>query len=112
VYLDGGIEQATSFIARQFTPLIPLIPLINDAGTPAAAMFRDFKSALQERVQSAGDPPPEYAVIGETGPDHHKVFQVEVRVGGRAVAHASGRSKKEAEQEAARLALERLPSQI
>ena len=72
VYLDGGIDQATAFIARQFTPLIPLIPLINDARTPAAAVFRDFKSALQERVQSAGDPPPEYAVIGETGPDHHK----------------------------------------
>jgi ribonuclease-3 len=49
-------------------------------------------------------------VIGETGPDHHKMFQVEVRVGGRAVAEASGRSKKEAEQEAARLALERLGS--
>ena len=70
-----------------------------------AAVFRDFKSALQERVQSAGDPPPEYAVIAETGPDHHKMFQVQVRVGGRAVAEASGRSKKEAEQEAARLAL-------
>ena len=57
-------------------------------------------------MQSAGDPPPEYAVIGETGPDHHKTFQVEVRVGGNAMADASGRSKKEAEQEAARLALE------
>jgi ribonuclease III len=112
VYLDGGIDQATAFIARQFTPLIPLIPLISDVRTPAAAVFRDFKSALQERVQSAGDPPPDYAVIGETGPDHHKVFQVEVRISGRAVAAASGRSKKEAEQEAARLALKKLPSEI
>jgi ribonuclease III len=109
VYLDGGIEQATSFIARQFTPLIPLI---GDAKTSGTGVFRDFKSALQERVQSVGDPPPEYAVIGEAGPDHHKIFKVQVRVGGNPVAEASGKSKKEAEQEAARLALDKLPSQI
>lgn len=101
IYLDGGIDQATAFIARQFDDLI------NEARLPAAA-FHDFKSALQERVQSSGDPLPEYAVIGETGPDHHKTFQVQVRVGGKAMAEAMGRSKKEAEQEAARLALERL----
>ena len=73
-------------------------------------MLRDFKSTLQERVQSNGEPPPEYVVVGETGPDHHKTFQVEVRVRGKALADASGRSKKEAEQEAARLALEKLGS--
>src|ERR671910_2111000 len=101
IYLDGGVEQVSAFIARQFETLI------NETRTPAAA-FRDFKSALQERVQSAGDPLPEYAVIGETGPDHHKLFQVQVRVGGNPMADAVGRSKKEAEQEAARLALERL----
>jgi ribonuclease-3 len=69
---------------------------------------RDFKSTLQERVQSSGGPLPEYVVVGETGPDHHKTFQVEVRVAGEPLADAPGRSKKEAEQEAARLALERL----
>jgi ribonuclease-3 len=69
--------------------------------------MRDFKSALQERVQSGGELLPEYIVIGETGPDHHKMFQVEVRVAGRALADAYGKSKKEAEQEAARLALEK-----
>lgn len=98
IYLDGGVEHVSAFIARQFDALI------NEARTPAAA-FHDFKSALQERVQSAGDPLPEYVVIGETGPDHHKVFQVQVRVAGKAMAEAAGRSKKEAEQEAARLAL-------
>ena len=101
IYLDGGVEQATSFIAKQFDRLI------DEARTPSAA-FHDFKSALQERVQSAGNPLPEYAVIAESGPDHHKTFQVQVRVGGKALAEAGGRSKKEAEQEAARLALERL----
>jgi ribonuclease-3 len=104
IYLDGGTEQASAFITREFSPLIPLI---NDSRAPAAA-FRDYKSALQEQVQSKGDPPPEYVVIGESGPDHHKTFRVEVRVGGKAIAEATGRSKKEAEQEAARLALERL----
>jgi ribonuclease-3 len=99
IYLDGGVDRVIAFIARQFDGLI------NDAGMPAAS-FHDYKSALQERVQSAGDSPPEYAVIGETGPDHDKVFQVQVRVCGTPMAEAAGRSKKEAEQEAARLALE------
>jgi ribonuclease III len=103
IYLDGGIESATSFIAKQFDQLI------DEARTPSAA-FHDFKSALQERVQSAGSPLPEYAVIAESGPDHHKIFQVQVRVGGKALAEAGGRSKKEAEQEAARLALVKLES--
>jgi ribonuclease-3 len=101
IYLDGGVDQVTAFIGRQFEGLI------NEARKPAAA-FHDYKSALQERLQSAGDPLPEYAVIGETGPDHYKLFQVQVRVGGTPMAEAVGRSKKEAEQEAARLALERL----
>ena len=98
IYLDGGVEQVTAFIARQFETLI------HEARKPAAS-FHDYKSALQERVQSRGDPLPEYAVIGETGPDHHKLFQVQVRVAGKPVAEAVGRSKKEAEQEAAKLAL-------
>jgi ribonuclease-3 len=67
---------------------------------------------LQEREQSNGDPLPEYAVISETGPDHHKLFQVEVRVGGAALAEAVGRSKKEAEQEAAKRALVKLETRI
>jgi ribonuclease III len=100
IYLDGGIEHATAFIQRQFADLV------NEARQPDSVL-RDFKSTLQERVQSSGDPPPEYVVVGETGPDHHKMFQVEVRVRGDALAEAFGRSKKEAEQEAARLALEK-----
>jgi ribonuclease-3 len=102
IYLDGGMAQAKTFSATQFADLI------DEAVAPAVAVGRDFKSALQERVQSKGDPLPEYLVVGETGPDHHKLFQVEVRVGGRALAEAAGRSKKEAEQEAARLALDRM----
>ena len=88
---------------RQFADLI-------ESAREPEAVTRDFKSSLQERVQSGGEPLPEYVVVGETGPDHHKTFQVEVRVRGEALAEAFGRSKKEAEQEAARLALERLTS--
>ena len=101
IYLDGGVDHVLAFLARQFDALI------NEARTPAAS-FHDYKSALQERVQSTGGSPPDYAVVGETGPDHHKQFQVRVSVGGTPVAEAAGRSKKEAEQEAARLALARL----
>jgi ribonuclease III len=101
IYLDGGIEHAGAFIQRQFADLV------TEARQPDSVM-RDFKSTLQERVQSSGGPPPEYVVVGESGPDHHKTFQVEVRIRGEALAEAAGPSKKEAEQEAARLALERL----
>jgi ribonuclease-3 len=101
IYLDGGVEHAAAFIQRQFADLV-------EEACEGDSVMRDFKSTLQERVQSNGDPPPEYVVIGESGPDHHKTFRVEVRVRGEALAEAFGGSKKEAEQEAARLALERL----
>jgi ribonuclease-3 len=101
IYLDGGIDHATAFIARQFGDSI------NDAGQPAGVL-RDFKSALQEKVQSDGESLPEYVVVGEAGPDHHKTFHVEVRVAGKPLADAVGRSKKEAEQEAAQRALAKL----
>ncbi|MCM3881065.1 MAG: ribonuclease III [Vicinamibacterales bacterium] len=101
IYLDGGVDHATAFIGRQFADLI------NEAREPSGVV-RDFKSALQEKVQSDGESLPEYVVVGEAGPDHHKTFHVEVRVGGKPLADAVGRSKKEAEQDAARRALERL----
>ena len=98
IYLDGGIEQARSFIERQ------LAGQLEEIRRPDF-LAQDYKSALQEYLQSRGRPLPDYRVTGETGPDHRKVFQVEVSVLGNALAEASGRSKKEAEQEAARLAL-------
>jgi ribonuclease-3 len=101
IYLDGGIDHATGFIARQFGDAI------SDAGRPAGVL-RDFKSALQEKVQSDGESLPEYVVVGEAGPDHHKTFHVEVRVAGKPLADAVGRTKKEAEQEAAQRALAKL----
>jgi ribonuclease-3 len=104
VYLDGGIEEAEKFIAREFASLID-----EAKRTGAAASFTDdWKSALQEYLQSGGRGLPVYRLAAEVGPDHRKSFVVEVVVDGEAVARAEGRSKKEAAQLAARAALERL----
>jgi len=68
----------------------------------------DRKSALQEFLQAKGDLPAEYRLAGETGPDHQKTFRVEVWIKGERMASAEGTTKKEAEQKAARSALEKL----
>ena len=101
VYLDGGVEHARAFITREFAPLIDEIRRTGIVGG-------DHKSALQEYLQSRDDGLPEYRLAGTAGPDHRKLFQVQVAVRERVVAEAMGPSKKEAEQEAARLALARL----
>ena len=104
IYLDGGIEPAEKFIGREFAALID-----EAKRTGAAASFTDdWKSALQEYLQSGGRGLPVYRLAAEVGPDHRKSFVVEVMVDGEAVAKAEGRSKKEAAQLAARAALERL----
>lgn len=101
IYLDGGLEAATTFLRREMKEAI-------DAGAVRNFVGQDFKSALQERLQALGRPLPEYRVTGEEGPDHRKLFTVNVVSQGDVLATASGKAKKEAEQEAARLALARL----
>lgn len=101
IYLDGGLEEAARFLHRELQEAL-------DRGATQNFVSRDYKSALQERLQALGRPLPEYRVSGEAGPDHRKVFSVEVVVGGEVLGAASGNAKKEAEQEAARLALARL----
>jgi ribonuclease-3 len=101
IYLDGGIEAARAFIGRQLDAAF-------EAVSHPSFSEGDYKSDLQEYLQAHDRALPEYVVASESGPDHHKVFQVDVLVGGEAIASASGRKKKEAEQEAARLALGRL----
>jgi ribonuclease III len=104
IYLDGGIDQARAFVRREFEGLINEVRQRGVAGD-------DFKSALQEHLQSQDRPLPEYRLTGTHGPDHRKRFEVTVFVSGQAVAVAGGLSKKEAEQEAARLALQKLTVQ-
>jgi ribonuclease-3 len=101
VYLDGGIEQARALVVRELGGFI-------DELRQHGASAQDYKSALQELVQSRNHPLPEYRVVGSAGPDHRKLFDVEVLLAGEPLARATGPSKKEAEQEAARLALTRL----
>jgi ribonuclease III len=101
IYLDGGIEQARAFIQREFAPLFEEVRREGRA-------LDDHKSSLQEFLQSTGQPLPEYRLTGTVGPDHQKFFVVELLVRGEALAEAMGPSKKEAEQEAARLALQKL----
>ena len=100
IYLDGGLEAAAAFLRRELKPAI-------DAGS-AQTFAPDYKSALQERLQAIGRPLPEYRLSGSEGPDHRKTFNIEVVVNGEVLGAATGRAKKEAEQEAARLALARL----
>jgi ribonuclease-3 len=105
IYLDAGLAAAAAFVRRE------LWEPFEAAGGGRAAVATpafDFKSALQEALQARGLGLPDYRVSAEQGPEHDKVFEVEVRVNGELAATASGRSKKEAEQAAARHALQGL----
>ena len=98
IYLDGGLEAARGFVRRS---------LVEGAISVEAERLghTDHKSALQEFLQSRGMAPGAYHVISESGPDHQKMFRVEVRIAGQTPAIGSGRTKKEAEQSAAIAAL-------
>ena len=101
IYLDGGIEPVTAFVRRQFAQMIA-----EAKRTGAEAAFtEDYKSALQEWLQSRDRGLPAYRLAAEVGPPHKRRFEVEVVVEGKAVARADGSSKKEAAQAAAKAAL-------
>ena len=96
IFIDGGIEKAEEFIKDN---------LLNGVTEKAALELKDAKSQLQEMVQSKGLAAPKYQVVKESGPDHDKKFVVEVVVKGKAWGLGEGKSKGEAEQEAARQVL-------
>src|SRR5687767_11669066 len=100
IYLDGGLDPARAFVERQFAEL-----LAEARRTGAAAAFtEDYKSALQEWLQSRDGGLPAYRLAAEVGPAHRRRFEVEVLVEGHALARADGSSKKEAAQAAAKAA--------
>lgn len=101
VYLDHGFDKARSFIEERLLPLMLEERVMHDT---------NFKSLLLEYVQARGYSAPRYRVVEESGPDHEKQFTVAVYVGSASVGIGSGRSKKEAEQNAARQALDYLQS--
>jgi ribonuclease-3 len=100
VYLDGGINEAAQFVRRHFAERFSLLH--------AAGGMSDFKTMLQEICQERLKVLPEYRITAEAGPDHEKRFTIELTVRGEPVGRGTGRSKKEAEQMAAKEALERL----
>lgn len=102
LYLDGGLAAARALVIAE---LQPELARLRQPGQ-LTALTGDYKSALQELLQERGAPPPAYRLVSAAGPDHEKQFAVEVSSGGAVLAQASGFSKKEAEQRAARLALE------
>jgi len=99
IYLDGGFKKTFRIISKHFKTFF--------ASIAADAAEQDYKSRLQELVQTTHKVTPTYKVVAETGPDHDKVFSVVVKVQ-RLTARGTGKSKKVAEQEAARNCLERL----
>lgn len=98
IFLDGGIRPARKFILSQFDPFLKQISR-NELD------FKDHKSLLQESLHEMGGAPPSYRLVAENGPDHRKEFSVEVVSEGQVLASGTGRSKKEAEQHAARSAM-------
>ena len=102
VYLDGGIGSARKLITNFI--------LTNNEREQEGAV-RDFKTALQELVQRESGRVLSYRLMGESGPDHAKVFSVEVDLNGRPIGAGEGRSKKEAEQNAAKAAMAKLKAE-
>lgn len=98
LYIDGGLEVAEKFLRREMREKMSSID-------PASMIGHDYKSALQERLQAAGAPVPEYAIVETLGPDHRRTFRVEVSLAGHALATGEGGTIKLAQQEAARAAL-------
>jgi ribonuclease-3 len=100
IYLDSGIDEARRVLLRF---LEPQMVDVQDSDR----QLRDFKTELQEQVQARHLGRAEYVVAAEEGPDHEKLFTVEVRIDGEPAAHGIGLTKKAAEQSAARHALEK-----
>jgi ribonuclease III len=105
LYLDAGLETARRFIDRHV--IAPVVAALHEQLTAGSGMG-DFKSVLQELLQARRQGQPDYRTTGETGPDHRKRFFVEVRVAGTTLAEGEGRTRKHAEQDAARQAIDKL----
>lgn len=97
-FLDGGMAAAENFVKKFVLTNVPVTSMKN----------ADFKTALQELVQQKKNQQLTYRLVGESGPDHDKAFSVEVELNGTVVGKGTGSSKKRAEQDAARTAIEHL----
>jgi ribonuclease-3 len=117
LYLDGGMEVSRAFIERHIIePSLPDLQGALSAGDTFSGAIGDHKSALQEYLQATGAGQPQYVLTAQSGPDHQKLFRVEVRISdglgdSRALAESEGTTKKQAQQQAARIAFERLQAE-
>ena len=107
IYLDAGAEEGMKAVAKF---LLPMVKSAIDALPEMGDVRIDSKSRLQEFIQQDREQKEvlEYRLVGESGPDHNKTFTFEVRLNDESVGQGSGHSKKEAEQAAAKSALERM----
>lgn len=128
IYLDGGLDAAVAFVERVILePALPdlelalAIPTAKGTNGESSASFSDavgdHKSALQEHLQAVGAGQPQYVLVSETGPDHRKRFRVAVRTADlqgvtTILAESEGSTKKQAQQEAARIAFARLMHEL
>lgn len=101
IYLDGGLESAQRFI---------LDHILTGLAEGQMHHVADYKTDLQERVQRKPGQALEYTLLSESGPDHNKSFTMNVLLNGSEIGRGTGRTKKEAEQSAAKSALERMGS--
>ena len=98
IYLESGLKMAEKISLNLLHEAYPKIDL--------ASVFRDHKTTLQELTQATIGETPQYVLVGSTGPDHLKEFEIMVKIADKEIASAKGKSKKEAQQEAAKLAIE------
>jgi ribonuclease III len=98
IYIDCGFEKTYKFLENIFGPVV-------EEGIKSV-IYRDYKTAFQEICQNRFKETPKYTLINEVGPDHDKVFEISLTVAGIITTTGTGKSKKEAEQRAARRALE------
>jgi len=101
IYLDGGLDAARRLISKFMEPQLDEVRLAGNRSV-------DFKSALQEYLQSRSMGTPRYIAVREVGPDHEKLFTVDVELDGKAISRGIGLTKKAAEQAAARQALQQI----
>jgi ribonuclease-3 len=100
IYLDGGLKEAAAFIHSSMSELF------NVSGN--SEIFVDYKTQLQEIIQKSGEQKVNYRIIEEKGPDHNKQFVARISVGDMILGDGEGKSKKEAEQNAAKVAMNKL----
>lgn len=100
IYLDGGLQETDKFIIENLDKEI-------EKATKHVG-DKDYKTVLQEKLQEHGEVKIEYEIINETGPDHDKYFEAQVKCNGKILAQGKGKSKKEAHMHAAKKALENL----